>query len=43
MRGFEYAQKVLTELSAAQKDFIATVEAKYPITKIDLSVKGGIE
>ncbi len=42
MRGFEYAQKVLAELSAAQKDFIATVEAKYPITKMDLDIKAGI-
>jgi polyribonucleotide nucleotidyltransferase len=42
MQGFVYAQKVLSDLSAAQKDFIATVEAKYPITKMDLDVKAGI-
>jgi polyribonucleotide nucleotidyltransferase len=42
MRGFEYAQKVLADLSEAQKDFVATVNAKYPITKIDLDIKTGI-
>ncbi len=42
VRGFEYAQKVLAELAAAQKDFVALVNAKYPITKIDLTTKAGI-
>lgn len=42
VRGFEYAQKVLAELAAAQKDFIALVNAKYPITNIDLAIKSGI-
>jgi polyribonucleotide nucleotidyltransferase len=42
VRGFEYAQKVLAELAAAQKDFVALVNAKYPITYIDLAIKSGI-
>ncbi len=42
VRGFAYAQKVLAELAAAQKDFVALVNAKYPITNIDLAIKSGI-
>ncbi len=43
VRGFEYGQKILGELANAQKDFVALVDAKYPITKIDLTIKTGIE
>lgn len=43
VQGFEYGQKILAELSAAQKDFIALVDAKYPITKMDLDIKTGID
>lgn len=43
VRGFEYVGKILVELSAAQKDFVALVNATYPITPISLSTKAGIE
>lgn len=42
IQGFEYAQKILADLCAAQSDFIALVNAKYPIAKIDLAKNAGI-
>ncbi len=42
IRGFEYAQKILADMSDAQKDFVSLVHAAYPIPSLTLAKAEGI-